>query len=121
MMNESNHDLIADDDFMTPTKNVGLRISDDAMCELAKPNYVTNQFATHIEVESSFEREMQKRRRLSFEAPSFSLGFTQSMTPEKNDPSKDDNVDNVVWDTSGTKSVSGAYKGSTDVVWDKNP
>ncbi|GJX76254.1 hypothetical protein Tco_0323065 [Tanacetum coccineum] len=48
MMNESNHDLIADDDFMTPTKNLGLRITDDAMCELAKPNYVTNQFATHI-------------------------------------------------------------------------
>ncbi|GKD60257.1 hypothetical protein Tco_1297766 [Tanacetum coccineum] len=69
------------------------------------------------EVESSFEKEMQKRRRLSFEAPSFSLGFTQSMTPIKNDPSEDDNVDNVVWDTSG--SVSVAYKGFNNVIWDK--
>ncbi|GKC94043.1 hypothetical protein Tco_1159485 [Tanacetum coccineum] len=48
-MNDSIHGLIADDDdFMTPTKNVGLKIMDDAMSELAKLNYVQNRFAKHI-------------------------------------------------------------------------
>nr|GEX31864.1 retrovirus-related Pol polyprotein from transposon TNT 1-94 [Tanacetum cinerariifolium] len=54
------------------------------------------------EIESSFEKEMQNRHRLSFEAPSFSFGFTQ-ISPDKKGPSKDDNIDNVVWDTSEIK------------------
>lgn len=46
-MNDANHVLNSDDDFMTPTKNVGLKLMDDAMREVAKHNYVSNQFATH--------------------------------------------------------------------------
>ncbi|GJX82624.1 hypothetical protein Tco_0332105 [Tanacetum coccineum] len=41
MMNDSNHGLVANDDnFNSPTKNVGFKIMDDAMRELSKPNDV---------------------------------------------------------------------------------
>ncbi|GKC61505.1 hypothetical protein Tco_1089103 [Tanacetum coccineum] len=76
MMNESNHDLNADDDFMTPTKNVGLRITDDAMCELAKPNYVTNQFATHI------GDDVDTKNTITFRASSNVLKFMLDVTNE---------------------------------------
>ncbi|PWA51812.1 hypothetical protein CTI12_AA414910 [Artemisia annua] len=47
VMNDTNHVLNSDGDFMTPTKNVGPKLMDDAIREVAKRNYVSNQFATH--------------------------------------------------------------------------
>lgn len=51
---------------MTPAKNIGLNIMDYAMCELAKPKYVPNQFANILVMMQIFCVKMTMGENLVF-------------------------------------------------------